>query len=96
MFFLTVPFLEFLNVLCEYSENPLTLILVSQIYKRLVDIMSQPATDAQAAAIGALYNLSEINIDCRLKLASERWWDRQSDQFTAFYLVSVWMTYPPH
>ncbi|KAJ0975613.1 hypothetical protein J5N97_017578 [Dioscorea zingiberensis] len=29
--------------------------------------------DAQAAAIGALYNLSEVNMDCRLKLASERW-----------------------
>ncbi|KAI5397405.1 hypothetical protein KIW84_063281, partial [Lathyrus oleraceus] len=27
----------------------------------------------QAAAIGALYNLAEVNMDCRLKIASERW-----------------------
>lgn len=45
----------------------------SQIYTRLVDIISLPPTDAQAAAVGALYNLAEINMDCRLKLASERW-----------------------
>ncbi|KAK3012620.1 hypothetical protein RJ639_009890 [Escallonia herrerae] len=44
-----------------------------QIYKRLVDLLSLPAVDAQAAAIGALYNLAEVNVDCRLKLASERW-----------------------
>lgn len=44
-----------------------------QIYTRLVDIISLPPTDAQAAAVGALYNLAEINMDCRLKLASERW-----------------------
>jgi len=44
-----------------------------QIYKRLVDILSFPAVDAQAAAIGALYNLAEVNMDCRLKLAGERW-----------------------
>lgn len=44
-----------------------------QIYKRLVDIMSLQANDAQAAAVGALYNLVEVNMDCRLKLASERW-----------------------
>ncbi|XWS08898.1 hypothetical protein CRYUN_Cryun40dG0039900 [Craigia yunnanensis] len=31
------------------------------------------AFDAQAAAIGALYNLVDVNMDCRLKLASERW-----------------------
>ena len=45
-----------------------------QIYKRLVDLLSFPAVDAQAAAVGALYNLAEVNMDCRLKLASERWW----------------------
>ncbi|CAH9145786.1 unnamed protein product [Cuscuta epithymum] len=45
----------------------------SQIYTRLVDILSLPTTDAQAAAIGALYNLTEVNMDCRQKLASERW-----------------------
>ncbi|KZV57045.1 armadillo repeat-containing protein LFR [Dorcoceras hygrometricum] len=44
-----------------------------QIYRRLVDMMSIPSADAQAAAIGALYNFAEINLDCRLKLASERW-----------------------
>ncbi|GMN46815.1 hypothetical protein TIFTF001_015985 [Ficus carica] len=46
---------------------------VSQIHKRLVDLLSFPAFDAQAAAVGALYNLAEVNMDCRLKLASERW-----------------------
>ncbi|KAL6007295.1 hypothetical protein ACLOJK_032792 [Asimina triloba] len=44
-----------------------------QIYRRLVDLLSFPAVDAQAAAVGALYNLAEVNMDCRLKLASERW-----------------------
>ncbi|PHT38947.1 Armadillo repeat-containing protein LFR [Capsicum baccatum] len=65
---------ELIGRLIINSDNePFLIPCASQIYKRLVDIMSQPATDAQAAAIGALYNLSEINIDCRLKLASERW-----------------------
>ncbi|KAL1536109.1 armadillo repeat-containing protein LFR-like [Salvia divinorum] len=32
-----------------------------------------PAGDAQAAAVGALYNLAEANMDCRLNLARERW-----------------------
>lgn len=44
-----------------------------QIHKRMVDLMSLPTHDAQAAAVGALYNLAEVNMDCRLKLASERW-----------------------
>lgn len=44
-----------------------------QLHKRLVDLVSFPAFDAQAAAVGALYNLAEVNMDCRLKLASERW-----------------------
>ncbi|KAL6581682.1 hypothetical protein OROMI_005696 [Orobanche minor] len=44
-----------------------------QIYKRLVEMMSFPAGDAQAAAIGALYNLTEVNVDCRLNLVTERW-----------------------
>jgi hypothetical protein len=44
-----------------------------QIHKRLIDLISLPASDAQAAAIGALYNLAEVNMDCRLKIASERW-----------------------
>ncbi|KAI4368383.1 hypothetical protein MLD38_016945 [Melastoma candidum] len=44
-----------------------------QIHKRLVDLISIPAYDAQAAAIGALDNLAELNVDCRLKLTHERW-----------------------
>ncbi|KAL6634681.1 hypothetical protein ACP70R_027352 [Stipagrostis hirtigluma subsp. patula] len=47
--------------------------VIPQIYKRLVDLLSVPAYDAQAAAVSALYNVSEVNMDCRLKLASERW-----------------------
>ncbi|KAJ3696996.1 hypothetical protein LUZ61_000701 [Rhynchospora tenuis] len=46
---------------------------IPQIHKRLVDLMSLQAIDAQAAAVGALYNLTEVNMDCRLKLATERW-----------------------
>ncbi|XP_016483556.1 armadillo repeat-containing protein LFR-like [Nicotiana tabacum] len=61
------------RVIINPDNEPFLLPFASQIYKRLVDIMSQPATDAQAAAVGALYNLAEINMDCRLKLASERW-----------------------
>ncbi|OEL37102.1 Armadillo repeat-containing protein LFR [Dichanthelium oligosanthes] len=47
--------------------------VIPQIYKRLVDLLSVPAYDAQAAAVSALYNVAEVNMDCRLKLASERW-----------------------
>lgn len=69
-----------------------------QIYKRLVDIMSLPPTDAQAAAVGALYNLTEINMDSRLKLASERWWEKLFDLLIGHILrlLSIWMTYSPH
>ncbi|XP_047334328.1 armadillo repeat-containing protein LFR [Impatiens glandulifera] len=55
------------------DNEPFILPFGSQIYKRLVDILSLPATDAQAAGVGALYHLAEVNMDCRLKLASERW-----------------------
>ncbi|PON40177.1 Coatomer beta subunit [Parasponia andersonii] len=55
------------------DNEPFLLPFVSQIHKRLVDLLSLPALDAQAAAVGALYNLAEVNMDCRLKLASERW-----------------------
>ncbi|XP_062108232.1 armadillo repeat-containing protein LFR [Humulus lupulus] len=55
------------------DNEPFLLPFVSQIHKRLVDLLSFPALDAQAAAVGALYNLAEVNMDCRLKLASERW-----------------------
>lgn len=44
-----------------------------QIHKRLVDLLSIPAGDAQAAAVGAIFHLVEINMDCRLRLAGERW-----------------------
>ncbi|KAF3456914.1 hypothetical protein FNV43_RR01568 [Rhamnella rubrinervis] len=55
------------------DNEPFLLPFVPQIHKRLVDLMSLQALDAQAAAVGALYNLAEVNMDCRLKLASERW-----------------------
>lgn len=55
------------------DNEPFLLPFVPQIHRRLVDLMSLPAVDAQAAAVGALYNLAEVNMDCRLKLASERW-----------------------
>ncbi|XP_010934291.1 armadillo repeat-containing protein LFR [Elaeis guineensis] len=55
------------------DNEPFLLPSAPQIYKRLVDLLSLPAVDAQAAAVGALYNLTEVNMDCRLKLASERW-----------------------
>ncbi|KAJ0975624.1 hypothetical protein J5N97_017589 [Dioscorea zingiberensis] len=55
------------------DNEPFLLPFAPQIYKRLVDLLSLQAVDAQAAAIEALYNLSEVNMDCRLKLASERW-----------------------
>ncbi|XP_010274240.1 PREDICTED: armadillo repeat-containing protein LFR-like [Nelumbo nucifera] len=55
------------------DNEPFLLPFAPQIYKRLIDLVSLPAVDAQAAAVGALYNLSEVNMDCRLKLASERW-----------------------
>ncbi|RAL45639.1 unnamed protein product [Cuscuta campestris] len=55
------------------DNEPFILPFALQIYKRLIDMMSLPTNDAQAAAVGALYNLVEVNMDCRLKLASERW-----------------------
>ncbi|GJM85412.1 hypothetical protein PR202_ga01858 [Eleusine coracana subsp. coracana] len=62
-------FLSF-HKLCGFI---LALIYLKQIYKRLVDLLSVPAYDAQAAAVSALYNVAEVNMDCRLKLAGERW-----------------------
>ncbi|CAA7399179.1 unnamed protein product [Spirodela intermedia] len=55
------------------DNEPFLLSSAPQIYKRLVDLLSFQTVDAQAAAVGALYNLAEVNVDCRLKLASERW-----------------------
>ncbi|XP_020585311.1 armadillo repeat-containing protein LFR [Phalaenopsis equestris] len=55
------------------DNEPFLLPSAAQICKRLVDLLGVSAVDGQAAAVGALYNLVEVNIDCRLKLASERW-----------------------
>jgi hypothetical protein len=55
------------------DNEPFISPLIPQIHKRLIDLLSIQAVDAQAAAVGALYNLVEVNMDCRLKLASERW-----------------------
>ncbi|KAG5554590.1 hypothetical protein RHGRI_012229 [Rhododendron griersonianum] len=55
------------------DNEPFILPFGPQIYKRLVDLLSLPAVDAQAAAVVALHHLAEVNMDCRLKLASERW-----------------------
>ncbi|KAL3030948.1 hypothetical protein AAZX31_02G001800 [Glycine max] len=55
------------------DNEPFLLPFFPQIHKRLIDLISMPALDAQAAAIGALYNLAEVNMDCRLKIANERW-----------------------
>lgn len=55
------------------DNEPFLLPNAPQIYKRLVDLLSSPAAEAQSAAVGALYNLAEVNMDCRIKLASERW-----------------------
>ncbi|GMP56243.1 hypothetical protein CsSME_00020799 [Camellia sinensis var. sinensis] len=55
------------------DNGPFIIPFGPQIYKRLVELLNFPAVDAQAAAVGALYNLAEVNTDCRLKLASERW-----------------------
>ncbi|KAL2930492.1 Armadillo repeat-containing protein LFR, partial [Bienertia sinuspersici] len=65
---------ELLGRLIINPDNETFLLpFATQIYKRLVDLLSLPAVDTQAAAVGALYNLAEVNMDCRLKLASERW-----------------------
>ncbi|KAF9623718.1 hypothetical protein IFM89_004098 [Coptis chinensis] len=58
------------------NNEPFLLPFAPQIYKRLVDLLSLPAIDTQAVAVGALYNLSKVSMDCRLKLASERWANR--------------------
>ncbi|KAI4317919.1 hypothetical protein L6164_025747 [Bauhinia variegata] len=55
------------------DNEPFLLPFFPQIHKRLVDLISLPALDAQATAIGALYNLAEVNMDSRLKIASDRW-----------------------
>ncbi|CAM6085119.1 unnamed protein product [Calypogeia fissa] len=65
---------ELLGRLVVNPDNePFLLPFVPQIYKRLVDLMGLPGADAQAAAVAALYNFAEINMDCRLRLANERW-----------------------
>ncbi|KAI5438467.1 hypothetical protein KIW84_024271 [Lathyrus oleraceus] len=42
------------------------------IHKCLIDLINLPIIDARAAAIGSLYNFDEVNMDYRLKIASER------------------------
>ncbi|KAM7280592.1 hypothetical protein ACFE04_007726 [Oxalis oulophora] len=65
---------ELLGRLIVNPDNePFLMPFVPQIHKRLVDLLGMQAPDAQASAVGALYNLVEVNTDCRLKLASERW-----------------------
>ncbi|KAL8171176.1 hypothetical protein V2J09_022980 [Rumex salicifolius] len=65
---------ELLGRLIIHPDNePFLLPFASQIYRRLVDLLSSPTADAQAAAVGALYNLAEVNMNSRVKLASERW-----------------------
>ncbi|KAJ8764594.1 hypothetical protein K2173_006466 [Erythroxylum novogranatense] len=61
------------RLIINQDNEPFLLPFFPQIRKRLVDLISFPAIDAQAAAVGALYNLAEVNMDCRLKLANERW-----------------------
>ncbi|XP_073526584.1 uncharacterized protein [Phyllobates terribilis] len=65
---------ELLGRLIIHPDNePFLLPITMQIYRRLVDLLSSPTPDAQAASVGALYNLAEVNMDSRVKLASERW-----------------------
>lgn len=66
---------ELLGRLVVNPDNePSLLPFVSQIFPRLVELLSTDASgDALAAAVAALHNFAEINTDCRLRLASERW-----------------------
>lgn len=65
---------ELLGRLVVNPDNePFLLPFIPQVYKRLVDLLSMPGADAQAAAVAALYNFAEVNMDCRLRLANERW-----------------------
>jgi len=78
-----------LLVCCMFWKNIINIGLFLQIHKRLIDLISMPALDAQAAAIGALYNLAEVNMDCRLKIANERWWTPYSiflEHYNIFWL----------
>ncbi|GFY97756.1 ARM repeat superfamily protein [Actinidia rufa] len=61
------------RLIINLDNEPFILPFGPQIYKHLVHLLSFPAVDSQAAAVGALYNLAEVNMDCRLKLACERW-----------------------
>ncbi|XP_074269673.1 armadillo repeat-containing protein LFR [Silene latifolia] len=55
------------------DNEPFLLPFTTKLYKQLVDLLSIPVADTQAAAVGALYSLAEVNMDCRLKLANDRW-----------------------
>eukprot|EP00249_Psilotum_nudum_P006935 c20169_g1_i1 orf=230-1501(+) len=65
---------ELLGRLVVNPDNePFLLPFAPQVYKRLVDLLSLPGAETQAAAVAALYNFAEVNMDCRLLLANERW-----------------------
>jgi hypothetical protein len=66
---------ELLGRLVVNPDNePSLLPFVSQIFPRLVELLSTDASgDALAASVAALHNFAEINTECRLRLASERW-----------------------
>ncbi|KAL4200076.1 hypothetical protein AMTRI_Chr03g54580 [Amborella trichopoda] len=55
------------------DNEPFLLPCAPKIYKRLVDLLGFPVVDSQAGAVAALYNLAEVNADCRSKIAHERW-----------------------
>ncbi|KAH9300091.1 hypothetical protein KI387_011674, partial [Taxus chinensis] len=65
---------ELLGRLIVNPDNePFIVPFVPQVYKRLVDLLSFLGADAQAAAVAALHNFAEVNMDCRLRLVNERW-----------------------
>lgn len=66
---------ELLGRLVVNPDNePSLLPFVPQIFPRLVELLSTEASgEALAAAVAALHNFAEINTECRLRLASERW-----------------------
>lgn len=64
---------ELLGRLIINPDNEAFLLsLFPQIHKCLIDLIKLPTIDARAAAIGSLYNIDEVNMDYRLKIASER------------------------
>nr|XP_024396865.1 armadillo repeat-containing protein LFR-like isoform X2 [Physcomitrium patens]PNR38871.1 hypothetical protein PHYPA_019149 [Physcomitrium patens] len=66
---------ELLGRLVVNPDNESSILpFVPLIFPRLVELISTEVSgDALAAAVAALLNFSEINTDCRLRLAGERW-----------------------